>query len=183
MNAATFIEAYKKSPYIHLREYAALKRFEKLLESNEAYARSYYDPGHITGSGFVLNEAKDSLLLTHHKKLGKWLQLGGHGEGEKDALEIARREVLEESGLQNVELLVDVPIDLDIHPIPERGAEAAHFHFDVRYLFKAAAGAQIQISDESSDLQWVKLDDIAGLSQEESLLRPVQKIKDWLRTL
>jgi 8-oxo-dGTP pyrophosphatase MutT (NUDIX family) len=101
-------------------------------------------PGHVTASAWILSPDGGSCLLTRHKKLGKWLQLGGHVDGEQRVERAALREAREESGLQSFELLAPgrelLPLDLDVHPIPARGREPGHLHWDVRFLLRAAPG-------------------------------------------
>ena len=105
-----------------------------------------------------------------------WLQLGGHSDGEPDTPEVALREAREESGLA-VQLLDPQIFDLDVHEIPARKADPAHYHFDVRYQIQAASEA-FQVSAESLALAWVKIDDLERYTAEESILRMRKK---WLK--
>ncbi|MCR9246762.1 MAG: NUDIX hydrolase [bacterium] len=133
-------------------------------------------PGHITASCWILDAAGEHALFTHHRKLDRWLQLGGHVDGEAHVERAALREAQEESGMARFEFVEWaagglVPLDLDVHPIPARGAEPRHDHWDVRFLLRAAAGQALTISDESNDLRWVPLAEIPRLTDEESVLR------------
>ena len=92
--------------------------------------------GHITGSAWVVDIAGNRVLLADHAKLGRWLQPGGHSDGDPDTLAVALREAREESGL-DVRALDDAIFDIDVHRIPARGDEPAHLHFDVRFLVQA----------------------------------------------
>jgi len=85
--------------------------------------------GHITGSAWIVDRERSHVLLTHHRKLDRWLQLGGHADGEADVLAVALREAREESGLEAVTPLLDTPYDVDVHPIPARGDEPRHLHY------------------------------------------------------
>ena len=100
--------------------------------------------GHITGSAWILSADHRQALLTHHRKLDRWLQLGGHSDGESDPRQVALREAQEESGLARFRFLPEasdpLPLDLDVHPIPAFGGEPAHLHLDVRFLLVAEAG-------------------------------------------
>lgn len=99
------------------------------LSRNEASA-------HFTASAFVVDETGTQTCLIQHVKLGRLLQPGGHVERSDLSLEAAAlREAREETTLE-VELhpVAPRPFDLDIHGIPERPGEPAHFHLDVRYL-------------------------------------------------
>jgi 8-oxo-dGTP pyrophosphatase MutT (NUDIX family) len=131
--------------------------------------------GHLTGSAWVIDRARRKTLLTHHRKLGKWLQLGGHADGEEDLAAVALREAREESGLADVRLASPEIYDLDAHTIPARGSEPAHIHFDVRFLCEASSEAPLHVSDESHALAWLDLDAVVQLNPEESLLRMVRR--------
>lgn len=135
--------------------------------------------GHLTGSAFILDHRGERLLLLFHRKLNRWLQPGGHGEpGEVDPLAVARREALEESGIEGLTLhpSMAAPFDVDVHLIPARGAEEAHEHLDVRYLFVAPAGAQLAPGEgESRQLAWVPLAEVASVG-DESVARAARKL-------
>jgi len=111
--------------------------------------------GHITGSAWLVNHAGTHVLLTHHKKLNRWLQLGGHADGDSDVLRVAKREAEEESGLQAVVPVSEEIFDIDVHRIPERGKEPEHDHWDIRYAMRATGDESYVVSDESHDLQWI----------------------------
>ena len=131
--------------------------------------------GHVTGSALVLDLDRTHTLLTHHGKLDKWLQLGGHADGEANILEVALREVREESGIAAARPISSEIFDLDIHPIPARGAEPEHFHYDVRYLVEADRAHALTITSESKALEWVPLTEVGRLTCEESMLRMIRK--------
>jgi len=131
--------------------------------------------GHVTGSAWVLSPDRRRVLLTHHRKLDLWLQLGGHADGECDVRLVALREAREESGLVRVRLLADAIFDVDVHSIPARAREPAHFHYDVRFVCEADDMEPLVVSDESHDLAWVELDRVAVLSADRSVLRMVRK--------
>lgn len=131
--------------------------------------------GHITGSAWIVDRERSHVLLTHHRKLDRWLQLGGHSDGDPDTLAVALREGYEESGLGCIRAVSDSIFDVDVHFIPERKQEPGHYHYDVRFLFEADRDAPLQISRESKDLAWVPLARVVELAPEESLLRMVRK--------
>jgi 8-oxo-dGTP pyrophosphatase MutT (NUDIX family) len=124
---------------------------------------------HVTGSAFVLSPDRQSVLLTHHRKLDRWLQLGGHCDGIADAAFVALKEAYEESGLSRIRVLSDRVFDVDIHEIPARGDDPAHLHYDVRFLMVAEAG-EIAVSDESHDLAWVPIAQLRQFTQARSVL-------------
>jgi 8-oxo-dGTP pyrophosphatase MutT (NUDIX family) len=131
--------------------------------------------GHLTASAWVVDATRTRTLLTHHRKLDRWLQLGGHADGEADLLAAALREVREESGLTRVRAVSAEVFDVDRHRIPARKTEAEHWHFDVRFLIEADATEPLMISEESNDLAWVPLADLARYSTEPSLARMARK--------
>ena len=132
-------------------------------------------PGHFTGSALVVNGDGSRVLLHHHRKLDKWLQFGGHCDGDEDVLRVARREALEESGINGLIVASERPFDLDIHEIPPRGTDPAHFHYDVRYMLIAPQAAAPVLSDESHDLRWFAPEELAPLALDESLCRMIRK--------
>ena len=93
--------------------------------------------GHFTGSAWIINPDKTKILMTHHKKIGKWLQLGGHADGESDLLKVSQREAVEESGINNFVTISNEIFDMDIHEIPPIGSDPKHLHYDIRFLLQA----------------------------------------------
>ncbi|MDT8410670.1 MAG: NUDIX hydrolase, partial [Wenzhouxiangellaceae bacterium] len=134
--------------------------------------------GHITGSAWLVDPSGSEVLLTHHRKLDRWLQLGGHSDGDPDTAAVALREAGEESGLA-VELLSPDILDIDIHEIPARKDDPAHFHFDVRYVVASTSGRDYQVSAESNNLAWVAIEAVESLTREPSILRMARKWADW----
>jgi 8-oxo-dGTP pyrophosphatase MutT (NUDIX family) len=125
----------------------------------------------------VLDAERKRLLLIHHRALDRWLQPGGHADGDPDLEAVARREVLEETGAGGLELLVPGPFDLDIHAIPEKPGVPAHLHYDVRFLFAAPADSILQADErEVRAAVWVPLEHLSTLPLDESVLRPARRI-------
>lgn len=157
-------------------EQSFVDRFIRLLRHPDAFLRTHL-PGHITGSAWITNEVGTEVLLTHHAKLDKWLQPGGHADGDENVIRVAAKEAEEETGLTEIVLADDHIFDLDIHVIPERGDMPEHYHYDVRYLFRASKTLPLVVTAESHALSWVKLDDIDRMSNHNtSMLRMARKM-------
>lgn len=168
----------------HPDEAACADRVRALVESHaDCFSRSC-EPGHVTASAWVLSPDGKRFLLTHHRKLNRWLQLGGHADGDGDVAAVALREAREESGLQDLRFAyaadAPVPIDLDVHPIPARAGEPAHDHHDVRFVLVAAPGQTIFASDESTALEWFEMDALEEIADDDSVLRLGRKVRRLL---
>jgi 8-oxo-dGTP pyrophosphatase MutT (NUDIX family) len=134
-------------------------------------------PGHFTGSAWVVSADGERALLMHHRKLGIWVQPGGHADGDGDLAAVALREAEEETGLTGLRIEGGV-FDLDRHLIPPRGSDPAHFHYDVRFVVRAGANEAFVINEESHALAWRPVRDIAADPHaDESVRRMAQK---WL---
>ena len=131
--------------------------------------------GHLTGSAWIVDPARTRTLLTHHRKLGKWLQPGGHADGDPDLHAVAMREADEETGVAGLKLVSRQIYDVDRHWIPARGETEGHWHLDIRFMIEADPSAPFVVTDESHDLAWVALSDVAALNPEESMARLVRK--------
>lgn len=173
-----------------LARYAAANPQEQdLVARFTAFAAQHADcllrscvPGHLTASCWIVAPDRRHVLLTHHRKLGRWLQLGGHADGEANLAEAARREAQEESGIAELTLLTGaactellVPLDLDVHPIPARRDEPEHLHWDVRFLFVVPFEQPLVLSAESKALEWVPVDGLQRRTDEFSVLRLAAK--------
>jgi len=156
-------------------EAACVARFLAFVQAEPDCFERRLSIGHVTGSAWLVSEDGKSVLLTHHRKLNKWFQLGGHAEGHPDIQAVALREAYEESGLERIALARKGIFDLDIHLIPGRGAEAAHHHYDVRFAFQVVGNEIFQISEESHALAWVEIKRLSEKTREASVLRMRQK--------
>ena len=152
------------------------RMLELLRRAAAPFSRSSLDPGHFTASGFVLSPDGQRVLLVHHSKLARWLQPGGHVEpGDTDLAAAARREVIEETGVGLSGTHCGI-LDVDVHAIPARPKEGAHLHFDVRYAF-VASDEVLSASPEVLGARWVELGGVAALTDEESVLRCIARLR------
>jgi len=134
-------------------------------------------PGHFTGSAWVVSADGERALLMHHRKLGIWVQPGGHADGDGDLASVALREAEEETGLRGLRIEGGI-FDLDRHLIPPRGNDPAHFHYDVRFVVRAGADERFVVNEESHALAWRPVRESASDSRaDESVRRMAHK---WL---
>ncbi|MCG3192679.1 MAG: hypothetical protein DIJKHBIC_01926 [Thermoanaerobaculia bacterium] len=178
-----FLEALRRYQAPDAESLRFQRRIQSLVDCRreQAFDRVSYSPGHITGSAFIVDRDAGTVLLHFHKRLGKWLQMGGHAEGELDPLQTALREGREESGLLDLVLLSPEILDLDIHEIPGRGAEPSHEHFDVRYAFLTGRASEISHRDEESDgIAWFGFEDAVQKMNEPGAARALSRLGCWL---
>jgi 8-oxo-dGTP pyrophosphatase MutT (NUDIX family) len=129
--------------------------------------------GHFTGSALVVEQRTGRVLLLLHTKLRKWLQPGGHTDGEANLAVTALREATEETGIAGL-LVVGEPIDLDIHEV-RPPAEPPHLHHDIRYVVMAPHGSMPVGNHESQSLRWFAPEDVSELGVDESVMRLVRR--------
>ncbi len=161
-------------------EAALAARFAAFVDAHPDCLWRTCRPGHVTASAWILSADGHCALLTHHRQLGRWLQLGGHVDGEPAVERAALREAQEESGMTRFAFVpwsggVLTPLDLDVHRIPARRDEPPHDHWDVRFLLRAAPDQPLVVSAESRALRWIPAAELATWTTEESVLRLARK--------
>jgi len=157
-NLIVALEAFRRR---HPAQADVVESFLALLrDPNDPFARGR-TAGHFTGSAFVVSRDGIRVLLTRHRKLDRWLQLGGHADGDRDLSAVALREAQEESGMSGLRVQPEL-FDIDVHEIPTRGEEPAHLHFDARFVVRAGADEAFTVSDESHELAWWPIADLIG---------------------
>ena len=158
-------------------EETSTSKFLEFLASGELLQGKANPRRHITASTWIVNPSRTRVLLTHHAKLDKWVQLGGHTDEGEDWTEAALREAREESGLDALRLVQPGLFDLDVHEIPARPGQTAHLHYDLRFLVEADDRVALVLSDESHDLKWVDLERLRDFTGEASQNRMALKTR------
>jgi len=166
----SLVESLERYVTVHGEESAYVPRFLHLLKQPGCFQRNHL-PGHLTGSAWIVNRQRTNVLMVRHGSLRRWLQPGGHADGDENIFHTAIREAQEETGVAELELVGNSWFDIDIHPIPEKKNFPAHEHFDVRFLLVADEGSKLTISDESTDLRWIPMDALEQYNSERSVLR------------
>ncbi len=135
--------------------------------------------GHVTGSAWVVNPARNKVLLMHHRKHNEWYQPGGHADGDADILRVALRETHEETGIpaEHIKLVDGTIFDVDIHTIPAMGAEPRHTHFDIRFLVEIDDKLPVPGNDESHEVLWVPVYEASRFNNNLSTYRMVDKTR------
>ena len=132
--------------------------------------------GHITGSAWIVSPDHEQTLLIHHRKLDRWLQPGGHADGDPDVVAVALREAQEETGLTSLRVLNPSIFDVDIHPIPARNDVPQHLHYDIRFLLEADPKEPFGESDEIKNIRWFLAKELIKHINDASIFRMLSKI-------
>ncbi|MDR1236267.1 MAG: NUDIX hydrolase [Holosporaceae bacterium] len=173
------LERYNPGDETEIADRAKMLDF---LNSHEDCFERSLSIGHFTGSCWLINRDGTKFLLTLHKKIGRWLQLGGHADGDHDLARVSLKEAREESGLRNIELLSDEIFDIGVHLIREYRGIPTHYHYDVRFLLKTIDNDEdIQISDESDDLRWFEKASVLPSDSGIGIPRMFEKWKNLQR--
>lgn len=159
-------------------EQAGLRRiFMEFVNEQPGCCERGLDIGHLTGSAWLVSKDGRRALLMHHRKLDRWLQPGGHADGDADLAAVALREAGEETGLAGLRLSPEI-FDLDRHRIPARGTEPEHWHYDVRFVVHANGSEAFIQNEESLALAWFE---IAELAVHEGLDASIRRMAGrWL---
>jgi 8-oxo-dGTP pyrophosphatase MutT (NUDIX family) len=165
------------------RERTMRERLVAFLETHgvRAFDRALV-PGHVTASAWIVDPVRTQTVLLHHRKLKRWLQLGGHVDGDPDVRRAALREAREESGLRTLRLILDDVYDIDVHRIPARGSEPEHDHYDLRFALEADPHEPLRGNAESNDVRWIALSDLETYAIDDSVRRLAAKTETLPRS-
>lgn len=148
-----------------------------IRENEDCFERSL-TIGHLTGSAWLLNNDGTQALLMHHYKLDRWLQLGGHCDGNPDILAVAVKEAQEESGIMSIAPISSSIFDIDVHLIPAAKGIAEHYHYDVRFLLQVQGDETVVQNNESKELRWIPKNRSAVPTDQRSVVRMFEK---WVK--
>ncbi len=162
-----------------LEEAAYVARTRAFVLANHDCFHCDHWPGHVTGSAWVVNPARDHVLLLHHRKHDQWFQPGGHADGDADIVTVALRETAEETGLapSHIRLISESIFDVDIHSIPSSIRGPRHDHYDIRFLVEMDNDLAIPGSDESHQVIWVHFSEVTRFNNNRSTFRMVEKTR------
>lgn len=170
------LEALQDYVQRYPQEKEVAQRIALFITDHEDWTSRDNPTGHVTASVWITDEAHSKVLLAYHRKLDRWVQLGGHVEAGESLIEAALREAFEESGLTTLRLIERRIYDLDIHTFPAHGQVPGHLHFDVRFLLQADGAEQPVISAESRQVAWIERRRITEYTDEYSVLRMAEKL-------
>jgi ADP-ribose pyrophosphatase len=142
---------------------------------------------HITSSAFVVNKAKDKMLMVHHHIFNSWSWTGGHADGNGDLLAVAMKETTEETGLQNIHPVIADIFALDVLPvlghIKNKQYVSAHIHLSVAFLGIADESESLTFkADENSAVQWVPIAEVNNYTHEPHMQKVYAKLISKLKT-
>lgn len=175
MHRKHIIDKLRSYELTNPKDRETVTQFLQFIERNPNCFERSLKEGHITGSAWLLDSEKKKALLMHHKKLNKWLQLGGHADGDSNILRVALRESKEESGIDQIKSLSEEIFDLDIHLIPSRKEEPEHYHYDIRYLFQVVKNDSYTVNHESNDMKWFTADELSHMDLDSSMKKLLAK--------
>lgn len=166
------LEAYQPT---NKQELLMAVRMKDFIKANPGCFERSQPEGHMTASAWITNREQTACVLLHHAKLQRWLQPGGHADGQTNLLQVALKEATEETGLTSLSIVSSAIFDVDIHPIPANAKDPAHDHYDVRFHFFADLNEVPTSNHESRACKWVPFSRLTAYTQEESVLRMARK--------
>ena len=143
---------------------------------------------HITSSAFIINKAKDKVLMVHHNIYNSWSWVGGHADGEKDLLAVAIKEAKEETGVKNIYTINSEIFSIDVLTVLghiKRGEYVSpHLHLSVAYLVEVDENEPLIIkADENSGVKWVPIDEVNVYSSEPHMQKVYKKLILKIRSI
>lgn len=167
---STMIDAFRRYRDQWQGEATTVAQFETFLHAHANAFDRGNEVGHFTGSCWLVSADGLRVLLMHHRKLHRWLQPGGHADGDVDLARVALREAQEETGVAGLHVEGGI-FDIDRHRIPQRGGEREHWHYDARYVVRAGANEHFTVNQESRALAWRPIAEVAADDSLDTSLR------------
>ncbi|MBN2873023.1 MAG: NUDIX hydrolase [Halothiobacillaceae bacterium] len=180
MHRCDLLEQLARYETRHLDEAAFVERARQFVATHPDTFYRHHLPAHVSASTWVVNPSRYAVLLMHHRKLDRWLQPGGHADGDTDMRQVALKECAEETGVapEHIRLVHEAIFDVDIHSTQEPFEGAIeHHHIDIRYLVEIDDSLPVPGNEESFELRWVPLSMVARLNNSRSTLRMVEKTR------
>lgn len=159
-----------------------------LREEKNIFSREN-DLAHMTASAWVVNPDRSRVLMAYHNIYDSWSWLGGHADGSQNLLEVALREVTEESGVRHVRPVTEDIFSLESLTVDghiKRGAYvSSHIHLNVTYLLEAREEDTLTVKDdENSGVAWFGLDEAVAASSEPWFQEHIyRKLNEKLRQM
>ena len=177
---------YNYVPY-NEQEQADLRVIHRSIETFDDILTRDNEIVHFTVSGFVVNETRDKVLMIHHNIYNSWGWTGGHADGETDLLQVAIREVLEETGVTAkaiCESIFSIDVLQVLAHIKKGRYITPHIHLNVTYLLEASEQQTLTIAeDENSGVEWIAFDEVASRCNEAHMLPVYEKLMAKVRAL
>lgn len=179
------LKNYQPYDEAEARECEALRQFLAAF-GEKAYERENL-PGHFSASAWIVNPKRDKALMVYHNQFKSWTWPGGHAEGDKNLLEVAIKEVAEETGLRNIRSLQKLPIDINVLTVDNHFKHGIfvprHLHFNLVYLFEADETEALTLKpDENSGVRWIGYNEINNCCLEDHIKpyynRIIKKIEE-----
>lgn len=158
----------------------AINDFDDVLTRNNEY-------GHFTASGWVVNNKRTKVLMVYHNIYKSWSWTGGHSDGDSNLLNVAIKELKEETGVKNVKPILDDIFSLEIicvnGHVKEEKYVSSHVHLNVSYFLEADENDALKVKeDENSGVKWVDIDKVIEVSSEPWMKgiykKLIEKMKD-----
>lgn len=179
MHRRELLELLDRHSTRFMEEAAYVERARAFIVEHQDCFHRELSPAHVTGSAWVVNPGRDRVLLLHHGKHDQWFQPGGHADGDADILRVSLRETSEETGLppSHIRLVDGAVFDVDIHTIPAGSYGPRHEHIDIRFLVEMDEDIPIPGNEESHEVLWVPLHQVARFNNNRSTHRMVEKTR------
>lgn len=176
-NLRTVIAHFRPSCPQEERDQRVMAAF---LEQNDDCLMRTNLTAHFTASAWILNPARDKVLMVYHNLYDSWSWTGGHADGDPDLEAVAAREAGEETGVRELKLLSREPVSLEIITVDgheKRGAYVpSHLHLNLTYLMEAGENQRLSIkADENSGVRWIPVQELPDYVTEPWMMERIYR--------